>query len=56
VVSEPSDGYGSEADLEEHILELEKEMHHAAAELAFEQASEIRDRIKKLKQKIMYEG
>jgi len=56
LVSEPTDGYGSEADLEELILELEKEMHHAAAELAFEKAAEIRDRIKRLKQKMMYEG
>jgi len=56
VVSEPAVGYRSEADLEERILALEKEMHRAAGELAFEKAAELRDRIQRLKQKVMYES
>jgi len=36
-------------DLEKEIKRLEKEMHQAAKELAFELAAELRDRIKKIR-------
>jgi excinuclease ABC subunit B len=36
-------------DLEKEIKKLEKEMRHAAAELAFEEAASLRDRIKHLR-------
>jgi excinuclease ABC subunit B len=36
-------------ELHKHIKELEKQMHKAAKELAFEEAAELRDRIKTLR-------
>ncbi|OEU57154.1 MAG: excinuclease ABC subunit B [Desulfobulbaceae bacterium S3730MH12] len=41
--------YRSVKDLEKEIARLEVEMHQAAAELAFEKAAELRDRIKKIR-------
>jgi len=41
--------YHSLKDLEKEIVKLEKMMHEAAAELAFEKAAELRDRIKKMR-------
>ena len=41
--------YGSVADLDKEIARLEAEMNRAAAELAFEQAAQLRDRIKALR-------
>ena len=55
-VAESRVTYESEKDLEELVAKLEKQMHQAADELAFEKAAEFRDRIKTLKQKIMYES
>jgi excinuclease ABC subunit B len=42
-------GYGSVADLDKEIARLETEMNRAAAELAFEEAAKLRDRIKALR-------
>jgi excinuclease ABC subunit B len=41
--------YGSIKDLEKEIKRLEQEMYKAAKELAFEEAAQLRDRIKKLR-------
>ena len=41
--------YRSVKDLEKEIARLEVQMHEAAAELAFEKAAELRDRIKKIR-------
>ena len=41
--------YYSIKELDREISKLEKEMHEAAKELAFEHAAELRDRIKKLR-------
>lgn len=41
--------FSSLKDLEKEIKKLEKEMHLAAGELAFEKAAELRDRIKKIR-------
>ncbi len=41
--------YYSMGELEKEIKKLEKEMHSAAKELAFEEAAKIRDQIKKLR-------
>ncbi|MBW1636417.1 MAG: excinuclease ABC subunit UvrB [Deltaproteobacteria bacterium] len=41
--------YTSMKDLEKGIARLEKKMHQAAAELAFERAAELRDRIKTMR-------
>ena len=43
-------------ELEETIAGLEKEMKRAASDLEFEQAAELRDRIKMLKTKMMFES
>jgi len=41
--------YGSVKDLEKEIKRLEQEMYKAAKELAFEEAAQLRDRIKNLR-------
>jgi excinuclease ABC subunit B len=41
--------YGSIRELEKEIKRLEQEMHKAAKELAFEEAAQLRDRIKSLR-------
>ncbi len=41
--------FKSVKDLEKEITALEKQMHQAAGELAFEKAAELRDRIKKIR-------
>ena len=41
--------FSSVKDLEKEVRRLEGEMHRAAKELAFEQAAELRDRIKKIR-------
>ena len=47
--AEPDTFYGSVAELEKEIGTLEKRMHEAARELAFEEAAQLRDRIKALR-------
>ncbi len=48
-VAEELPEYNSVKDLEKEIVSLEKQMHQAAKELAFEKAAELRDRIKKIR-------
>ena len=47
--AEPESFYGSVAELEKEIAMLEKRMHEAARELAFEEAAQLRDKIKALR-------
>ena len=48
--------YPLEESLENSIQSLEREMNQAAKELAFEKAAELRDRIKRLKQRMVFES
>lgn len=41
--------FGSVSELDKEIKKLEKQMHQAASELAFEEAASFRDRIKALR-------
>jgi excinuclease ABC subunit B len=54
-VAEPDGGYGSLETIERSIEALEGQMKAAAKALEFELAAELRDRIKGLKQKIVFE-
>jgi excinuclease ABC subunit B len=54
-VSETIARYRSLDNLDEIISNLEKEMESAARELEFEKAAELRDRIRDIKQKIIFE-
>ncbi len=54
-VREPAADYGKPEDLEAHIASLETEMKQAAAELAFERAAQLRDRIRDLKKRMVFE-
>ncbi len=47
--------YEKTEDLESHIASLEVQMKEAAAELAFERAAELRDRIRTLKKRMVFE-
>ena len=51
MVQEEEDEYGSPSELSTLIAGLEKEMYAAARELEFERAAQLRDRVKKLKEK-----
>ncbi len=44
-------GFRTQAELDAHIAGLEREMREAAANLDFERAAELRDRIKGLKRR-----
>lgn len=55
-VAEPHPDYGSSEKLENTIKSLEQQMQQAAHDLAFERAAELRDRIKLLKRKMVYES
>ncbi|MBR9982107.1 MAG: UvrB/UvrC motif-containing protein, partial [Desulfatitalea sp.] len=48
--------YGPPEKMEATIKNLEKQMQQAARNLEFEQAAELRDRIKQLKQRMLNEG
>jgi excinuclease ABC subunit B len=48
-IAEDLPAFSSVKELDKEIKKLEKEMHLAAKELAFEKAAELRDRIKKIR-------
>jgi excinuclease ABC subunit B len=48
-LAEEMPSFSSVKELEKEIRKLEKEMHRAAQELAFEKAAALRDRIKKIR-------
>jgi excinuclease ABC subunit B len=50
MAAEEEGRYTSLADLRREIKKLDREMREAAAELAFEEAADLRDRIKKLRE------
>ncbi|MFH1977122.1 MAG: excinuclease ABC subunit UvrB [Pseudomonadota bacterium] len=54
-VSETISKYRSLDNIDEIISNLEKEMESAARELEFEKAAELRDRIRDIKQRIIFE-
>ena len=51
LVKEPQKTFRTRAELEAHTAELETEMRQAAANLEFERAAQLRDRVKELKQR-----
>ena len=51
LVKEPQETFRTRAELEAHTAELETEMRQAAANLEFECAAQLRDRVKELKQR-----
>jgi excinuclease ABC subunit B len=51
VAAESGEEYGSPAELARRIAQLRKEMKEAAAQLEFERAAELRDRIQRLQQR-----
>jgi excinuclease ABC subunit B len=55
-VAEPEGGYTSMEMVESDIASLKEQMQTAASELDFELAAELRDRIKMLQKKIVFEG
>jgi excinuclease ABC subunit B len=55
-VAEPVDRYGSQEALDDTIRGLEAEMLKAAKNLQFETAAGLRDQIKSLKKRLVFEG
>jgi len=55
-IAEPAAEWHSLENAEQTIVKMEKEMQRAARDLDFERAAELRDRIKQLKRKLMYEA
>ena len=55
-VAETMNEYGAENNLEQIVEKMENEMRDAASDLDFERAAVLRDRIKALKQKMLFEG
>ena len=51
LVKEPQETFRTREELEAHTAGLETEMRQAAANLEFERAAELRDRVKELKQR-----
>jgi excinuclease ABC subunit B len=49
VVPDERDQFKTEGELEAHVFALEKEMKAAAANLEFERAAALRDRVKRLR-------
>ncbi len=56
MVAEPAADYGPAEQLEHSIEKLEKEMRRAAHDLEFERAAELRDRIKALQRKLLFQS
>jgi excinuclease ABC subunit B len=54
-VGEPLSDYRTTESLEATISELEVKMHQAAKNLEFERAAQLRDRIKKMKERLIFE-
>ncbi len=54
-VAEPDSTYGDLDKMEHTVEKLERQMKAASKALEFEQAAELRDKIKELKQKILFE-
>jgi excinuclease ABC subunit B len=50
-VAEAAEDYGRLADIPKQVAGLEREMRAAAAELEFERAAELRDRIQRLRER-----
>jgi excinuclease ABC subunit B len=50
-VADAAESYGKPADLPKQIARLEREMRAAAAELEFEKAAELRDRVQALRER-----
>jgi len=55
-VTETINAYGAGNDLEQILENMENEMREAASDLDFERAAVLRDRIKILKRKMLFEG
>jgi len=55
VVAEGRERYGSSEEFAADIRELERQMHAAARDLDFEQAVDLRDRIKQLRELLLLE-
>lgn len=55
-VAEPGEGYTSVKKIETDIVQLEQQMQAAAKELDFELAAELRDRIKVLRKKVIFDS
>jgi excinuclease ABC subunit B len=55
-INEASETYQISGDLETAIADLENQMSQAAQELEFEKAAAFRDQIKKLKERIVFDG
>jgi excinuclease ABC subunit B len=55
-VAEAPVDFGPDEDVESTILDLEAQMHAAAKALAFEKAAKIRDRIKVLRKRLLFES
>jgi len=55
-IHEASGAYQVGGDVETAIEELEKQMNQAAQELEFEKAAAFRDQIKKLKERLVFDG
>ncbi|NNF98016.1 MAG: excinuclease ABC subunit UvrB [Desulfobacteraceae bacterium] len=54
-VAELMADYGSSEQMEQLIVSLEKQMNDAAKQLEFEKAADLRDQIKELKNRLLYE-
>jgi excinuclease ABC subunit B len=55
-VAEAPAAYQTPEEMAERIIALEKEMQAAAKALEFERAAELRDRIRRLRQQLIFEG
>lgn len=55
-IAETINEYGAGNDLEQIVENMENEMREAASDLDFERAAVLRDRVKMVKQKMLFEG
>jgi len=55
-VSEQQVDFATDADLEAMIVDLDKQMQAAAKDLAFEEAARLRDQIKALRKRMLFES